>query len=351
VDLRHALLLALASTPLCGCYLHCNHIPEERFMIQTTVSIAELEGLLSDYPDLESVEQLPCERVCEYTYEHLRSYKLSSVGVCDLDWPSEGADGATVSLACRGYGVEYFCKGRRPLGHVEHVEQASRERDAEAPLGISLAEMAELEAASVIAFEQLADQLRELDAPVDLIERCHAAADDERNHARWLTALASHNGASVRDPQLEPHANDLLTIALHNATEGCVHESFAALVAAVIANVSPSPVLRRIYARIAVDETGHGQLAWDLHEWLCDRLSPAERARVEAAQREALAQLPERVAWLAELPREFGPPSPSDARLLARNFNDALARADLSRLAARPNRVFPVADPAHGDFG
>ena len=87
------------------------------------------------------------------------------------------------------------------------------------------------------------------------------------------------------------------------------------------------PVLRRIYERIAKDETNHGQLAWDLHAWLLGRLGEDERERVELAQREALAQLPERVAWLAELPREFGPPRPSEARQLARNFVGALARA------------------------
>ncbi|MFO7566749.1 MAG: hypothetical protein R6X02_29170 [Enhygromyxa sp.] len=160
-----------------------------------------------------------------------------------------------------------------------------------------------------------------------LRERCRAAADDERNHARWLSSLAERHGAFVRAPQVEARAHDRLTIAIHNAVEGCVHEAFAALVAAVVARVGASELLRRIYARIADDEAGHGQLAWDLHEWFMSRLSPRERERVAAVNRDALARLPARVGWLAELPGEFGSISSSDARRLADNFVAALGCA------------------------
>jgi hypothetical protein len=86
-------------------------------------------------------------------------------------------------------------------------------------------------------------------------------------------------------------------------------------------------VLRRIYARIADDETRHGQLAWDLHDWFMDRLPACERELVEATQRAALAHLPERVGWLAALPDELGSISPELARQLAGNFVRELGRS------------------------
>ena len=43
------------------------------------------------------------------------------------------------------------------------------------PRGVTLAELAYLEAASILAFTELATQLERLGAPAELIERCHAA--------------------------------------------------------------------------------------------------------------------------------------------------------------------------------
>lgn len=51
-------------------------------------------------------------------------------------------------------------------------------------------------------------------------------------------------------------------------------------------------MLRRVFAKIAVDEAGHGQLAWDIHAWLQTRLAPEHVANVIAAQQLAIARLP-----------------------------------------------------------
>jgi hypothetical protein len=316
VDLRHALLLTLATTPLPGCYLHCRNIPEEHFEFSAPVSVEDLDQLVASH-QLANYEQLECRPVCERAYHRDRGWQVSHLSSCALELPKGEATHATVT--CSGLAVEYMCKGRRPLGHVEFVDERSD------GLGHTLAAMAHLEAASVLAFEQLAEQLAELDAPADVLERCRVAANDERNHARWLSKLAERHGATVREPRFDARAHDRLAIAMHNAVEGCVHEAFAALVAAVVARVGESPVLRRIYARIAEDETRHGQLAWDLHQWFMSRLSPSEQTQIETAKREALARLPDRVDWLAELPREFGSVSRSTAHQLAHNFAGALA--------------------------
>ena len=323
MDLCRALLLTLATTSLPGCYLHCRFIPEQDYALTAPITSEELDRLVENFR-LESVEELKCEYICGYAYERDHTWRSSSVSTCELVQPpleSEAEPENRGTIRCEGRAVEYFCKGRRPLGHVD-----ARAAEAGDGLAWTLAEMAQLEAASVLAFEQLADQLIGFDAPAAFVERCRSATADERRHARWLTALAEARGARVVEPRIEEgHAPDRLSIAMHNAVEGCVHEAFAALVAAWIARDGADPVLRKVYARIAEDETRHGQLAWDLHAWLRSQLSTRERELVEAAQRAALASLPARVAWLAELPSEFGVIPAALAEQLATKFVDALA--------------------------
>jgi hypothetical protein len=185
--------------------------------------------------------------------------------------------------------------------------------------------MAYLEAASVLAFAQLAAQLSGWGAPRELIERCEAAADDERDHARWLTALAEQHGAIVPAPTLVDGGHSLFEVACHNAVEGCVHETFAALIAATRARRATSLVLRRTFARIASDETRHGQLAWDLHAWMLGQLEVDEARAVESRQTHALAELPARARALCALPIELGPLAPDDAHELAAALGERLA--------------------------
>src|SRR5690606_28429461 len=127
------------------------------------------------------------------TYRRVRWWETGSIDSCSLTLP-ENPDGSGEpgQVSCKGTGYEYFCEGRRPLGHVEGGDEG-----CEDPLGRTLAAMAYLEAASVLAFEQLADQLSGFGAPNELIERCRIAAAEERSHARWLTILAERHGASV----------------------------------------------------------------------------------------------------------------------------------------------------------
>ena len=145
-------------------------------------------------------------------------------------------------------------------------------------------------------------------APDELVARCRAAADDERGHARWLTRLAEQRGASVPLPvPRDASEASAYEVALHNAVEGCVHESFAALMAAVRAERAGDPLLRRVFAKLAADEIQHGQLAWDLDAWLRTQLEPAQAQKVEAARREALENLPQRArSAQACTPAELG---------------------------------------------
>jgi hypothetical protein len=325
MDVRLALLTILATVPLAGCPSTWNcDPPQEQFQIDDAeVSAAQLDELVAAYA-VDGWDDLECQTVCRDAYQRQRGWEVGTVDSCELTLP-ENPDGSGEPgrVSCAGTGYEYFCEGRRPLGHVE-----GGDADCSDALGRTLAAMAYLEAASVVAFEQLAEQLRGWGAPAELIERCGIAASEERAHARWLTMLAARRGAAVPEvTQTEATTSKLglLDVALHNAVEGCVHETFAALMAACRKQRATSTVLRRVFAKIAVDEAGHGQLAWDIHAWLLSKLAPEQAAAVDAAQQLALARLPERARELASLPAELGELTAADAEALARALHQQLA--------------------------
>jgi len=178
-------------------------------------------------------------------------------------------DGGLVAVDCE---TTYACgTGRRPTELV----RASVDGDV---VGRWLAEAAQLEAASVPAFEIVARELRAHDAPAALIARALESADDERRHARIMTSLARAYGATpgpVRVIVREPR--DLEAIARENVVEGLVREAYGARVA-----IDPA---------IAADELRHAELAAFVHDWIRPRLPYAARRRVDEARAAARAQL------------------------------------------------------------
>jgi rubrerythrin len=240
--------------------------------------------------------QVECQHVCGQLHWQQGGYGEVTAQECSLTLPVASNPG---HITCRGQWRE-LCKGRRPLAHVELAA------DGDSSIGEHLAAMAYLEAASVIAFEQLAEQLAHFGAPSALIDRCMRAAADERRHARILTRFAREHGARVARPQPLFQPASVIEVALHNAVEGCVHESFAALVESLQAERAEDPRLRRAFAGIAQDELEHGELAWDVHAWLLGLLDPSDAELVEAVQRASLEQLPTRGRALALLPRSLG---------------------------------------------
>jgi hypothetical protein len=176
--------------------------------------------------------------------------------------------------------------GRRPegLGAIEAC--------GESALGRHFATQSALEAVSVVAFERLAGELDALGAPRDLSDACLDAAREEEEHAAVVSALAVRFGGHVPTPDLAPpRARPLLDLALENAVEGLVHETFAAAVAVNQARSAEDRGVRAALTRIAGEELGHAELSRRIHAWALGRLSPDERARVREAMREAIATL------------------------------------------------------------
>lgn len=193
--------------------------------------------------------------------------------------------------------------------------------------GALLARLAHAEAASVIAFRELAASLAAEGAPASLVARAHEAEGDEARHAALMTAHARAHGGELREP-VEPEGRytSLLALALHNAREGCVNEAYAALVTMHQARFAGDAALRRDLGSIADDELRHAEWSSDLDAWLHGRLSSAERRAVAEAKERALAELERRTgAPTSAAARRAGMPEPRVAAHLVAGLRSLFA--------------------------
>ena len=208
--------------------------------------------------------------------------------------------------------------GRRPAGMERARGCASRDA-----VGAALASMAHHEAASVFAFRRLGAELTAMGAPPVLVRGAARSARDEVRHARVMARLARKRGAkparvAIRGGRSERTRGDF---AVENAIEGCVRESFGALLATRQAASARDGSVARAREGIAKDETRHAALAWGIARWLSPRLSDEERACVAKATREALATLRAEVAaFPADVARELGLPTGEEALRLVDGF-------------------------------
>ncbi|NUP10241.1 MAG: ferritin-like domain-containing protein [Polyangiaceae bacterium] len=171
--------------------------------------------------------------------------------------------------------------GRRPQGFVAHASPGS--------IQSWLCTAAMLESVSIPAFEHLAEELAARGAPRALVERTRRAARDEKRHADAFIELG---GRSMPPPVfLRSQTRSVEDIAIDNAREGCVLETFSALLALLQSKHAESRMLRAAMAPIAEDERRHAELARDIDDWCSRRLQPADRRRVLTARRSAVNEL------------------------------------------------------------
>lgn len=280
-------------------------------------------------------EEIPESEVLEATGE------VGQGPIDDADACFELCDGNAISCKDVGEGTDTptgeptrriecvvdtttYCEGRRHAA-------VDADRTGRGPNEVAawLARAAEAEAASVPAFVALRDELIALGAPSELADGARRAAADEVRHADVMGRLAAGRGAAgpSRHARVDPPARSLFELALENAVEGCVYETFSGLVAMHQARHAADPAVRETMTGIAEDEVRHGELAWRIHSWACGRLSDEEVAAIEAAVERAAD------AMIAQLGDErfedatraaLGLPSPTTAAALAR-----AARAEL----------------------
>jgi hypothetical protein len=211
--------------------------------------------------------------------------------------------------------------GRRPDGF------GSSPVAADDAVGAYFASMATLEAASIVAFRRLGRELAALGAPRALLDRIARAAKDEIRHARATRALAEKYGATPAAPRVAPASTrSLYAIAEENAREGCVRETFGALVAHLQRVRATDADVRASMEAIADEETEHAALSWDIAAWLEAQLGNDERARLADVRREAAV----------ELARELA--APVDARVRSAAGLPSVGEA-LTMLATLEDRV------------
>jgi hypothetical protein len=249
----------------------------------------------------DGFDQTECAKLCGKSPNGFQYWGCGEYLLDDLPGPS---------VEC------YTCvEGRRPEGFVE--------RPLERTVAGWLAHAADLDRVSIDAFRIHAREHAIHGAPHELVSGAWSAAEDEVRHARALGGLARREGATLaEEPVVQRPTRDLLAVALENAVEGCVRETFGAIVAGWQAKHAHRLDIRRAMARIYVDETAHAELAWNVHASIMTKLSGAERIEIDAAMGRAFAELTRSAGtplpdpWIGDL----GLPRPAQARRLVRDL-------------------------------
>jgi hypothetical protein len=226
-------------------------------------------------------------------------------------WAND-ADAGSAVLSC-AY-VQPCGTGRRPAGLVPAEAMGAPASDTVARF---LSEAAHLEAAAVIAFEQLARDLEAHAAPRTLVLSARRAAREEAVHAATMRRHAARAGGQAWPVRVAATPSRTLeAIAVENAVEGCVRETFGAVVAMRQAERARGGRLRRSLRRIAREEAGHAELSWKVARWLSGELTEAAARRVDEARRGAVEALAHEVARdpHRSLIDELGLPPAAEAR-------------------------------------
>jgi hypothetical protein len=237
--------------------------------------------------------------------------------ICDKDSGPNGSWGCYVTTvgSQRVVACQTCVIGRRPDGLADDVMLDG----CCGALGRFFADVARLEAASVDAFAILRDELAAHGAPPSLLRRAERARRDELRHAEMTGRVARRFGGTPRRARVARRAvRSLEEIALENAVEGCVRETFGALTAEAQARRARDPKIAEMMRAIARDETRHAALSWAVAKWIRPRLDAAAQARVDRAMRAAVHALGEelRARLPRDVEREAGMPAPWEARAM-----------------------------------
>jgi len=144
----------------------------------------------------------------------------------------------------------------------------------------------------VTAFRDLRRSLEAFGAPRALRRAASRAEADERRHARETRRLARRFGGVPQKPRVRRTPRPSLVELLHeNVVEGCVAESFGALVAMWQAERARDAGVALAMRAIAREEAEHAALSWRLFRWGSSRVAAAERLRLRERLRTSLAEL------------------------------------------------------------
>jgi hypothetical protein len=275
-----------------GCGCNNNPPPTHPVSAAQACALLEEEGTYLNDVDFG----FGCTQVCSpgYACELPMSFFMQ-VQALNPDGGVPSPDGGPDTLQCPATPTTVTitclleCTGRLTAGYAAPRGRAPRDD------GERLAAMSYLEAVSVHAFERLERELAAHGAPPSLLRDARRARRDEVRHTAMTARLARSRGGSPRRPEAPASRaaspRSLFEIALENAVEGCVRETYGAAVGLIEAQTSRDASLRRAMRSIADDECRHAELAWAVHAWAMVRLPAEEQRRVKNAMREAVAEI------------------------------------------------------------
>jgi hypothetical protein len=269
-------------------------------------------GLPQTHCDWSEASQSPCSWSFDFTGDPMMCAGFTGVGtavqcaaVCGKNTDGISADACQVLtgdlsqqavLDCSVHtgptcGSTPCCNGGRRTAYFASLGFGLPPVGRE--LGTHFARVACMEASSVEAFRILRDELVAHGAPRRLVRAASRAIRDERRHVRQTSALARRFGEEPIAPASPPQRamRPLAAMALDNAVEGCIRETYSALECAWQAEVARDPVVRATMKRIARDEMRHLAFSWAVHAWVCGRLDAETRAAIERAQRAEIADM------------------------------------------------------------
>lgn len=198
-------------------------------------------------------------------------------------------------------------------------------------LGHYFAEIASMETAAVTAFRFLVQELEAYQAPNALIQMAREAIQEEIGHAEMTRLLAQAYDTAVPAVIIDDFKlRSLFEIALDNAVEGCVNETFAAASGYWQQQFAEHPVFKAVIGHITDEESKHATLSWAIHEWVMPQLTSAQQLAIHHAQADAINQLEQ--TWLTkEDPRvrvAVGLPEAQEALSLLRELKTHLWEYD-----------------------
>ena len=254
--------------------------------------------------DLFFLERRPCglppdirprDPGCGFSVSDCQSL-CAPLGACKCGAIDASCAGGTLTPGAAIISCDLGCIGnigRRPRGlsSPESTHSGS-------VVGDHFSRAAHLEAASVHAFTSLRAALRRLGAPADLVAQALSAARDEVRHASIVGRIALRFGGKVPGVSVRPDTAErsLEDVAIENAVEGCVRETYGALLASWQARRAQDAELAHAMREIAADETRHAALSWAIARWALPRLTRMARANVAKASRLGMLELEREVA-------------------------------------------------------
>ncbi len=259
-----------------------------------------------------------CMALCEEEIQALNGYYEA---LCSCSYDGNNTQGDAL-ISCNYY-TDCVMEGRAYAGIKRALNAMGRDISA-----AWIARAVHAEMTSVHAFMHLHSELGRHNAPAELRQECIHAARDEIRHTRMMGELAERFGGKV--PVLEKIKiceRSLLELALENAVEGCVNESYAALIALYQSKHAENHSMRRIFLEIAEDEIRHAELAWKIHEWCIGRLKPEEKSMVLKAQTQAFERLSQMAneQYIGTNRKLLGLPESDIALRLAAQFKEKIA--------------------------